>query len=255
MTHERYYCLLSDIRDIHGELFVDLERIEQTFQRQLQQEVVDDFIPETSSANAIGRPPTQDVATVFIDRSGYARGILNDNVGNALSSEMGWWRDDVANDNDGVDRPVTKRVRIDQHMTTVDNELSPHNESISYSDESTNVSRDLNRTRSDSRMDLPVGNNDELDDDSMLDSEEVRFNQTRKGNVDDDSDSEVDDLVVNMMTTVDNNLKENSFVRLNSNRSMKGNDAVLIWDTGAARHVLEFIPQGSSNIKDRKYKG
>ena len=96
---------------------------------------------------------------------------------------------------------------------------------------------------------------DELDEDSMLDSNEVRFNQTKRGNVDDDSDSEVEDFVVDMMATVDHNRKEDSLlVKLNTNRSMNSNDAVLIWDTGAARHVFEFVPQGSSNIKDRKYK-
>jgi hypothetical protein len=43
MTQDRYYHILSDIRDVHGEMFVNLERIEDVFQRQLQQEIVGSF--------------------------------------------------------------------------------------------------------------------------------------------------------------------------------------------------------------------
>jgi hypothetical protein len=146
------------------------------FEQQLRQEVLDDFDADTSTANYIGRSSTKDVATVYIDRSGYARGIVgNQLASNALSADTAWWDDEVAeNEKAGA----TRRVRIEDSTTTTINNtnLSPKSgESISDSDESSVDSHDLNRTRSSSRMGISAidDRDNALDEDSIVDSEEV----------------------------------------------------------------------------------
>jgi hypothetical protein len=89
------------------------------FEQQLRQEVLDDFDADTSTANYISRSSTKDVATVYIDRSGYARGIVgNQLASSALSADMAWWNDEVAEDGKTEDEPPTRRVRIEDSNTT-----------------------------------------------------------------------------------------------------------------------------------------
>jgi hypothetical protein len=203
---------------MRGHLNINLEKTSELLKRKLTAEVIDEF----GAVNIVGS--SSQTASVLITASGHAYGIREDLVRADISHAFLHVDDDTESDrnldseSDGEDSDVSSRGRI-----------------------AARVGRER-------RLDADRDEGDDTGTDSVVADEDEFHNE----------DSDADIQHVNMLrvdgSVVDDEemdviFDEDVAVNVHDVRDKCESKVVLLWDTGAAKHLFEFIPEGGVNVR------